>query len=61
MVVYVTGVDWHSDVVILLLQGSESGHDLGLLVWKQECFGWGKLDLVLVLIRNFPFILQWNS
>ena len=61
MVINVTGVDWHSDMVILFLQGSESGHDLSLLVWKQESFGRGKLDLILVLLWNFPFILQWNS
>ena len=61
VVVDVSGVNWDGDVVVLLLQGCERSNDLALLVRQQVRLLWRKLDLVLVLVRHLPLVLERDA
>ena len=61
MVIYVLGINGHADVVVLLFQGGEGGGDLALFVGLQEGFARNKLYFVLVLVRNFPLVLEGDT
>lgn len=61
MVVDVPRIDGDVDVVVLLLQRGEGGHDLALLIGEQVGFRWRKLDLILVFLWHLPLVLQGNS
>jgi len=61
VVIYVLGINGHADVVVLLFQGGEGGGDLALFVGLQEGFARNKLYFVLVLVRNFPLVLEGDT
>ena len=61
MVVNVFCINWNIDVIVFLFEGSESGQDLNFLMGSKEGFLGLELDLVLILIWDFPLILQRNS
>ena len=58
MIIHILCIDWHVDVIVLLLQGGEGRYDLALLVREQVCFLWSELDLVLVLVGHLPLVLE---
>ena len=58
VIVDILCIDWHVDVIVLLLQGGEGRYDLALLVREQVCFLWSELDLVLVLVGHLPLVLE---
>jgi hypothetical protein len=61
VVVDVTGVNWHGDMVILLLKSSKCGNNLGLLIWLQKGLAWQEINLIFVLFWHFPLILQGDT
>jgi len=61
VIIDVLCVDWHVDVVVFSLKSCESCHNLALFVRLQKGLCWSKFDLILVLVWNFPFVLQRNS
>lgn len=61
MIINILGIDWNIDMIIFLLQSCEGGDDLAFFVWQQEGFCWSKFDLVLVLVWDFPLVLEGNS
>jgi len=61
MIINILGIDWNIDMIIFLLQSCEGGHDLAFFIWQQEGFCWSKFDLVLVLVWDFPLVLERNS
>lgn len=61
MIINILGIDWNIDMIIFLLQSCEGGDDLAFFIWQQEGFCWSKFDLVLVLVWDFPLVLEGNS
>jgi hypothetical protein len=60
VIVNVSSVYRHIDMIVFLLQSGESSGNLALLVRKQERLRRCKLDLIPVLFRHLPFILKRN-
>lgn len=61
MIIDILGIDRNIDVIVFLLQSSESGNNLAFFVWLQESLGWCKLNLILIFVWYLPFVLKWNS
>ena len=61
MIVNVFCINWNIDVVVFLFESSKGGQDFNFFMGSKEGFLRLKLDLVLILIWDFPLILQRNS
>ena len=61
VIINIPCINWDSNVVVLLFECSKGCIDLGLFVGLEEGLGRGELDLVLVLLGDFPLVLQRDS
>jgi len=61
MVIDVLRVDWNRNVVVLLLQSSESSDHFALLVWLEVSKLRRELHLILVLVGHLPLVLQRDA
>lgn len=61
VVVDVLRVDWDRNVVVLLLQSSESSDHFALLVWLEVGKLRRELHLILILVGHLPLVLQRDA